>query len=68
MFADVFGKLEGETAIERSIRASPPFTYRSEPSWHQVEETRSWEGILRRLRDRLRETSLSHVRIGVKSA
>lgn len=68
MFVDVVGKLEGETTVEGSIRESPPFTYRSEPSRHQLEEYRSWGDILRRLRDRLRETSLSRVRIGIKSA
>ena len=67
-FADVVGKLEGETAVEASIRASPPFTYRSEPSRNELEEYRGWGDILRRLRGRLRESSLSRVRIGVKSA
>jgi hypothetical protein len=69
MFADVVGNLEGETTVEESVRASPPFTYRSEPSRrHQLEEFESWGDIFRRLRGSLLETSLSRVRIGIKHA
>jgi hypothetical protein len=66
-FADVVGKLEGESTVGGSIRASPPFIYRREPMRNQPEEVPSWGDILRRLRDRLRETSHSHVRISTRS-
>jgi hypothetical protein len=61
MSADVFGNLEGEATVQGSIKASASITYRSESSRHQVEEL-SWGDILRKLRDSLGETSLSHVR------
>jgi hypothetical protein len=70
MFADVVGNLGGETTIQGSIQATPPFIYRTESMQQPPEEVRKWGDIFRRLRDRLKEASGSfshwHVRISTR--